>query len=604
MYRKSSAELDAAVIRDSSYNSRQINQVLETMSGQSDKSTDREELLIRLLDGDCSEEELASLNKSLRESSELRSEVSRFLLDESLICDLSSTRKEADDIFQRLSTSSSLGEPSKQFPTPGQLFRRMWNFVDSHGVAVAAIAATLLAGFFLYNSMLQSRMARLQDLAYSPQFVDPRSDDSKDITQDQDGVDETRKAESIGHVAGLMDPEWPEGATPLSFGDQITSGQRLQIQSGIVELLLTNGAKVTIEGPAEYEASTALQSTVLEGKIAAAAPRVARGLTILTPTAELIDIGTQFGVVVEESGESELHVFEGDVVARSRFADKGSAMVHAGKDQAMRFNSFSHEPERIQARNGDFVRYIPPKQSLDSLPALPSTTRLALWYAADMCSGFADGERVNCWQDLLIGDNDFADNAWQFDETRRPTFIHDGEGRPALRFDGWASYLETSPMSAAEQQTIFVICAPAPMNYANDYQGQIVFKYGMEPTLELAVMPNLEARSWVWTGNITPQVGVLRSKPVTAGKPMVMTYSYDVSANNARLWVNRESQGVAEASVSISQSSQRFIGNHYELFHHAAFFGNLYEIVVFDRILDEQQLAKFWDYFSQRYAID
>ena len=67
-------------------------------------------------------------------------------------------------------------------------------------------------------------------------------------------------------------------------------------------------------------------------------PRFARGYTILTPTAEVVDLGTEFGVDVDDSGASEVHVFDGDVVARPargwRFA---RPTIHARQDEAIQF---------------------------------------------------------------------------------------------------------------------------------------------------------------------------------------------------------------------------------------------------------------------------
>src|SRR5690606_4222750 len=107
----------------------------------------------------------------------------------------------------------------------------------------------------------------------------------------------------------------------LTYGDSIDEGQVVHLESGGLEILLTNGAKITASGPSEFELSSLVKMDLQNGKIVAAVPRTARGYTIMTPALELVDIGTQFGVSVTPSGDTELHVFDGDVVARSRVGE-------------------------------------------------------------------------------------------------------------------------------------------------------------------------------------------------------------------------------------------------------------------------------------------
>ena len=70
----------------------------------------------------------------------------------------------------------------------------------------------------------------------------------------------------------------------------------------MLQLTYDTGAKVTVEGPVDMVMTTAIEAKLSEGKIAAAVPRFARGYTILTPTAEVVDLGTEFGVSVDEVG--------------------------------------------------------------------------------------------------------------------------------------------------------------------------------------------------------------------------------------------------------------------------------------------------------------
>ena len=56
---------------------------------------------------------------------------------------------------------------------------------------------------------------------------------------------------------------------------------------------------------------------VMKGRLAADVPPAAKGFTVITPSGDAIDLGTRFGVDVPENGPAEIHVFEGEVIAKT-----------------------------------------------------------------------------------------------------------------------------------------------------------------------------------------------------------------------------------------------------------------------------------------------
>ncbi|WP_425400139.1 hypothetical protein [Aeoliella sp.] len=562
--------------------------------------TDLQEVLIRMLSNEATGSEVASLDKALKHSPELRAQAAQFLCDESLLSELCVTQRQADDILFLRNSPRRPAEnnSSPQSPRRATSANSVLTRINRHGLAIGAVAALVIVAFAVYTAVLNRQLSRLHDLA----VVTTDSAPSNVQKSRRKGGRNSKEpaTEVVGRVAGLDAPVWKEGTTGLSFGDRITKGQTIELESGVVELLLSTGAKLTVEGPARLEAHSALESFLERGRLAAAAPRVARGYTVITPTAELVDIGTQFGVKVEDTGDSELHVFDGDVVARSRLSSKGAGtLIHAKQDEAMRFDSVSADPQRFTARETDFVRHVNQLYDPSELPNLPTTTSLAQWYTADTCKAVAGGNQVGTWNDLLVGDNGFADNAWQFDELRRPELVQDGAGRAALKFDGWSTCMVTSPVEGSDKQTVFVVLMPAPIAYDNT---QLLYMFGMEPTLEIAVLTDFTARGWVWPGTGKSAAGEIHTTRIDNSKPAVLVYQYDTTQNVSKCWLNGVLQGQGTAATDINHASQRFIGIHRDM--HAAFFGNLYEIAVFNDTFSDDQLDEFWAYFSQRYGIE
>lgn len=595
----------------------------DNSAGENDaRDEEMRKLVLSALDGAATEEQLVHLNALLREHESLRRSIAQFLCDESLLAEEIGAIGKASRFLHELAESepelAALGRASGIVSAdeagaaatrsnawrPLAGVRKAARFVDSHGWFVAA-AATILGLFFGWHHLsLMSKFDKLYSLAAIPDTVE------RDELRNESRVSGTNPGiASVARVTGLSECEWPAGETALKFGDELAPGQRLQLTKGVVQLTLNTGARVVVEGPVDFVLSTPSESLLTAGRVAAAVPRFARGYTILTPTAEVVDLGTEFGVDVDDNGASEVHVFDGDVVARPRGNGVVEGeLIHARVDEAIHFDAEVRIGRRIKADSERFVRRLTPELATDQLPPLPVTRDLALWLAADVMPGveMEEDARVSLWPDLLVGDNRFPDDACQFDERMCPTWIRDAAGLPAVRFDGWSSYMATSPMATNDQQTVFVVCAPSPTSFASSTHGGMLFKYGLSaPSLELTLLRDRSPRAWVWAKNddgSMRNVGIVSGRPVEPHEPCAIAYSYDLVANRAELVVNGESQGAATAPSSIAQNAKRYIGSHAQPWYEAYFLGNIYEIITYDSALDSAEREQVFRYLSVRYG--
>lgn len=565
-----------------------------------------EAVLLAVLSNEASDQEIAALRQALDESEELRRRACELLYDDALITAYCRTEK------QRHSLESQRGQQHTAAPLAGTLpssltsrfprLRQGAQIVNRHGLIVAALAACMLVAVTCYVYVLESKLNRLYSLGFVDSSVQGSPEEDTRTNQFENRPE--GEVQVLGRVVGLEGAVWARGTEHLEFGDRILLGQELNLESGLVELLLTSGAKVTIEGPARFEATSELEGNLTLGKIAAAAPRVARGYTVLTPTSELVDIGTRFGVMVDEQGDSELHVFDGDVVARSLSKQHSNDLVQARENEAMRFTASSTGPERFAARRDSFVEFIQSGPLPSELPPLPVTDKLSVWYAADMCTEYSVGEAVSVWRDLLVGDNDFADNAWQFEDARRPRLMEDQSGHRALRFDGWATCLETSPIDPSRQQTFCFVCLPAPNSYADGIQGQVLLKYGNGPAMELGLVKGPRFRGWAWTGKADKFEGEVQSGRLPTDRPSVIVYEYDTIANHSRLWIDGKLKSRADAPIAVLQPGCKYIGSHNRMQYRAKYFGGLYEMAIYDKCFKAKDIGKLSTYFKDRYDIE
>ena len=104
---------------------------------------------------------------------------------------------------------------------------------------------------------------------------------------------------------------------PFEYNQPFEPGDRIAINSGFMELTYRNGVRLVLQGPVDYTLVDADRGRLELGSLAAEVPPEVSGFTVVTPSAEVKDIGTRFAVALLDTGRTELEVFEGEVQARS-----------------------------------------------------------------------------------------------------------------------------------------------------------------------------------------------------------------------------------------------------------------------------------------------
>ena len=142
---------------------------------------------------------------------------------------------------------------------------------------------------------------------------------------------DTKPAAEAEHVAILnnwQNAKWLGDSRPPLNNPRLNIGTRLVLASGKIEVKYLTGARVVIEGPAEFvvggqasgdQAVRSQEKKANSGYLAVGSlvARVegeeAQGFTIDTPNARVEDFGTEFGVEVLGSGVAEVVVLSGEV---------------------------------------------------------------------------------------------------------------------------------------------------------------------------------------------------------------------------------------------------------------------------------------------------
>jgi hypothetical protein len=117
---------------------------------------------------------------------------------------------------------------------------------------------------------------------------------------------------------------WGDGRTLLP-GAAVPQGP-LRLLSGAAQIAFESGALVTLNGPAEIEVLGSSRLFLRCGRIVPFVPPAATGFTVVSPTGEVIDLGTEFSVNVDASGRTEVYVLDGEVDVAQGHADRGAPL--------------------------------------------------------------------------------------------------------------------------------------------------------------------------------------------------------------------------------------------------------------------------------------
>jgi hypothetical protein len=135
---------------------------------------------------------------------------------------------------------------------------------------------------------------------------------------------------NIAVIAKCCDAVWADNIGSRLPGQSLQPGI-LRLAEGAVQVEFARGARVVIEGPAEFELISDNEAHLKRGKLRAYVPTPAHGFLIRTRDFNITDLGTEFGCVTPQSGSSEVHVFNGSVAFELRGHPETGRQIYEGQ---------------------------------------------------------------------------------------------------------------------------------------------------------------------------------------------------------------------------------------------------------------------------------
>jgi ferric-dicitrate binding protein FerR (iron transport regulator) len=254
-----------------------------------------QQLLETAIEQTCSDAECAELTRILEQHSENRRMTVAQLFVHSLL------QWQSEDISKELGLPESApganaGLAIQSFDKRPIRYRRAWLWC-------AAAILICIAGFATQHAMRSSTI--------SPDLV--------------------------GEVAENHGVVWSDGCTSLKDGNGIVPG-RLEIKSGTLTLRFRSGATVSATGAASMRIDSDMHVQLDDGQATAYVPQWAKGFTIETPDAKVVDLGTRFGVAARRDKQTDVVVFKGKVDV-TPISGSSSAQIRLTQGEAARIDS-------------------------------------------------------------------------------------------------------------------------------------------------------------------------------------------------------------------------------------------------------------------------
>jgi hypothetical protein len=286
------------------------------MSSAFDNANDFQALLDAMCDRPLTSEEVERVEQSIRSDQDARR---RYCLMATLCAEL-------EWVFPMgAETRLVRATQTEGVVLPGST--RSWRISNRSLVAIVAAASVAVACWLALGAWVFPRWRAAQQLA---------------------GVELLRgKIDANEPVASLVAEHgcrWrAAGDRAAKVGTEFSVGTMLELETGVAQLQFVEGAHVWLEGPAWFTVESQGRGNLARGKLVAQVPKDAIGFTVETPTAQVVDLGTEFGVEVDESGATDVQVSKGKVQLRSEGSQDGtnspSIILSAGAAQRIEINA-------------------------------------------------------------------------------------------------------------------------------------------------------------------------------------------------------------------------------------------------------------------------
>jgi len=126
-----------------------------------------------------------------------------------------------------------------------------------------------------------------------------------------------RRSVEVGYLSSSVNAVWASVNGPIQPSHGLNAGP-MKLVEGLAEITMETGATVIVEAPSELELEAPSRIFLKSGRLVVSIEHSTEDrFVVRTPRATVVDLGTEFGVEIDEQGNTLTHVFQGEAEMRS-----------------------------------------------------------------------------------------------------------------------------------------------------------------------------------------------------------------------------------------------------------------------------------------------
>lgn len=241
-------------------------------------------------------------------------------------------------------------------PVSASRDRRGW-----WSIAGVVAACLLIAGGIWFSRQGNNQLALM-----------PVADDEKASTATRPEVSSPPITHvAIKYVAHVVDAtgdvQWASRSAPFDYGLRVGVGEPIAVESGVLRLTYFSGATIILHGPAVFTPTGPASGHLASGRITGRVnTEGGAAFRLTTPSADVLDLGTEFGVGVNDASATDVCVFDGEIEVNSSLASLRTASpIRLTQGMSLRMSADGMPDMTSRVDHGQFLR---------SLPATPNSS--------------------------------------------------------------------------------------------------------------------------------------------------------------------------------------------------------------------------------------
>jgi len=264
-------------------------------------------------DGNLDESQIADLRKVLAERPEAR----QAFCEHNFFRDLASSTY----LLENASNQTNIGQSIHSKSLPSR---------DKNWIALA-LAASLLVGIAI----------TVYSWSGTPPLIVLKNLDSE-TSMAQGSFRPESPASPVAVLLDATNATWKSQGLTGASGIPLRRGW-LELISGTAPIRFDCGAVATLIGPSRFQIIDAKHGFLASGDLVVNVPEHANGFKVDTNAMRLTDLGTEFGIRVNEQDETEVHVIKGLVEVECEMTEDSSKTFAMKENEAKKFvNHVSH----------------------------------------------------------------------------------------------------------------------------------------------------------------------------------------------------------------------------------------------------------------------